>query len=98
MAKRILPPTYFFASLCLMLGLYFLLPLTHVAPSPWRWLSILPIGIGVWLNLAADRAKIFSSGASRKTAEPSRLKSAHFSLLRAEYDGNKRAPGMKRGL
>ena len=56
MPKTLLPPTYFLASLGLMAALAFALPVAAVLPWPWRVLGLTPIGGGVWLNLAADRA------------------------------------------
>jgi len=56
MAKRVLPPTYFLASLALMAALAFALPIASLLPWPWRAFGVVPIAAGVWLNLAADRA------------------------------------------
>lgn len=56
MRKRPLPPTYFLGSVCIMLGLHFLLPVARALPFPWTLSAVIPIVVGVWLNLAADRA------------------------------------------
>jgi protein-S-isoprenylcysteine O-methyltransferase Ste14 len=56
MPKRILPPTYFLGSLALMAALAYALPITEVVAWRWRALGVAPIAVGVWLNLAADRA------------------------------------------
>ena len=53
---RVLPPTYFFASLGLMAVLAFVAPIAAVFPWPWRAAGLIPIAAGVWLNLAAVRA------------------------------------------
>jgi protein-S-isoprenylcysteine O-methyltransferase Ste14 len=55
-ASRILPPTYFIASLGLMAVLAFVLPIADVLSWPWRAGGFIAIAAGVWLNLAADRA------------------------------------------
>ncbi len=55
MPKRVLPPTYFLASLALMAALAFA-PIAPLLAWPWRALGLFPIAAGVWLNLAADRA------------------------------------------
>lgn len=56
MTKRVLPPTYFLASLALMAALAFVFPIAPLLAWPWRALGVVPLGFGVWLNLAADRA------------------------------------------
>jgi protein-S-isoprenylcysteine O-methyltransferase Ste14 len=55
-AKGLLPPAYLFAAILLMAGLHFLLPVAQVAPFPWDLLGAVPLGLGVALNLLADRA------------------------------------------
>ena len=42
---RLLPPTYFFASLFLIFGLHFLLPVAHVLPSWWRLSGVIGGGV-----------------------------------------------------
>ena len=56
MPKRVLPPTYFLASLALMAALAFAVPVAPLLAWPWRAAGVVPIAAGVWLNLAADRA------------------------------------------
>ncbi len=56
MRERVLPPTYFLASLVLMATLAYALPITDVVAWSWRAIGIVPIAAGVWFNLAADRA------------------------------------------
>jgi len=55
-AKRILPPTYFFASIILMLILHFLAPVAKFIGYPWDLLGIVPLALGIILNLIADAA------------------------------------------
>jgi len=54
--KRVLPPVYLFLSLTAMFLLKFLLPVAEIAPYPWNLLGILPLALGVALNLVADAA------------------------------------------
>ncbi len=54
--RPILPPTYFLANLVLMATLAFALPIAGILVWPWRAAGLVPIAVGVWLNLAADRA------------------------------------------
>ncbi len=56
MTNRLLPPTYFLASLVLMAACAFALPIAPLLSWPWRATGVVPIAAGVLLNLAADRA------------------------------------------
>ena len=51
----ILPPTYFYVFLLLAIGLHFLLPLKKFIVTPYNYIGILLIGIGIWFNIWADR-------------------------------------------
>jgi len=52
--KKVLPPTYLFISIVLMLMLHFLLPLYEVITYPWILIGCLPLLLGIALNLIAD--------------------------------------------
>ena len=54
--QRALPPTYFFAAMAAAFLLHALLPVAHIVRFPWSLAGALPIVVGIWLNLAADRA------------------------------------------
>jgi protein-S-isoprenylcysteine O-methyltransferase Ste14 len=54
--KQILPPTYVLAALVLMLVLHFAFPGIRLIPPPWNLLGLIPLIIGVALNLIADSA------------------------------------------
>jgi protein-S-isoprenylcysteine O-methyltransferase Ste14 len=54
--KRVLPPTYLLVSIAAMVSLHFLLPGARVIAFPWALLGLLPMTLGVVLNLVADRA------------------------------------------
>ncbi len=51
---RPLPPTYFMLGLVAMLAAHSLVPLARIVGSPWRYAGVLPIALGVLLNLWAD--------------------------------------------
>ncbi len=53
--KDILPPTYFFAAIIIMLALYFLFPIKKVIPSPYNYFGVLIILIGLMMNIWASR-------------------------------------------
>ncbi len=52
---KVLPPVYFGVSILAMVGLRFLLSGPQVIGSPWRYLGLLPLGLGAGLNVVADR-------------------------------------------
>ena len=52
--SKLLPPTYFFIFSLLTIGLHFILPLMQLIYAPYRFIGILLLGIGIWLNMWAD--------------------------------------------
>jgi protein-S-isoprenylcysteine O-methyltransferase Ste14 len=54
--KRILPPACLLISIVAMIALAFLLPGMKIFPFPWNLLGVVPLVLGVILNLAADRS------------------------------------------
>ncbi len=54
MKKKILPPTYLFICLAILLIGNFILPTRQLIIFPFNLLGLLPIMFGVWLNLSAD--------------------------------------------
>lgn len=55
-SKRVLPPTYLLLSITTMVLFHFLIPVSDTAPYPWNLVGILPLLIGIYLNLMADAA------------------------------------------
>jgi protein-S-isoprenylcysteine O-methyltransferase Ste14 len=53
--KQILPPTYVLIALVAMLVLHFTFPGSKLILVPWNLLGLIPLAIGVTLNLIADR-------------------------------------------
>lgn len=54
--QKIMPTTLLLISILMMLTLHFLLPLMKIIPPFWNLLGLLPIIIGVYINLWADHA------------------------------------------
>lgn len=54
MNKRVLPPTYLLLALAAMLALHFLLPLAQIIPAPWTLAGLIPLALGIAVNIAAD--------------------------------------------
>jgi protein-S-isoprenylcysteine O-methyltransferase Ste14 len=52
--SKLLPPTYFFIFLLLTIGLHFIVPIMQLIYAPYRFIGILLLGIGIWLNIWAD--------------------------------------------
>jgi protein-S-isoprenylcysteine O-methyltransferase Ste14 len=56
MNHRILPPTWLLLAMLLIVLLHFLAPIAHIVRMPWNLLGLLPLGFGLAVTLAADRA------------------------------------------
>jgi protein-S-isoprenylcysteine O-methyltransferase Ste14 len=54
--KRILPPTYLFVAIVIMVVLHFLFPGARLITLPWNLLGAVPLVLGVVMNLIADGA------------------------------------------
>ena len=52
--SKLLPPTYFFIFLLLTIGLHFIIPIMQLIHVPYRFIGILLLGIGFWLNMWAE--------------------------------------------
>lgn len=52
--SKLLPPTYFFIYLLLTIGLHFIVPIMQLIYAPYRFIGILLLGIGIWLNMWTD--------------------------------------------
>jgi len=51
-----LPPTYLLVSIAAMVVLHFLLPVTTIIPLPWNVIGIIPLALGIAINIVADSA------------------------------------------
>jgi protein-S-isoprenylcysteine O-methyltransferase Ste14 len=54
--KELNPPVYFLIAILLTVALHFLLPSRELLPFPWRLVGLVPLLLGVVLNLLADRS------------------------------------------
>jgi protein-S-isoprenylcysteine O-methyltransferase Ste14 len=54
MKSRFQPPAYFVVFLVFSIGLHCVLPITRVVPSPYRYLGVILIGFGIFINLWTD--------------------------------------------
>ena len=56
MAKRVLPPTYVAGAIVAIAVAHVLVPLARVISGSWVFLGLIPLVLGVVLNLVADQA------------------------------------------
>lgn len=56
MNKKILPPTYLLIAILAMLVIHFVLPLSRIVPMPWNFAGLVPLLLGIAINLFADKA------------------------------------------
>jgi protein-S-isoprenylcysteine O-methyltransferase Ste14 len=68
-----MPTTYLAGAIVGMVILHLLLPLARVVPSPWSYLGVIPLGVGVALNLVADRAFKRAATTVKPFEQPSAL-------------------------
>lgn len=54
--RKVLPPTYLFVAIVIMVVLHFLLPGAKIIAYPWNFLGVVPLVLGITMNLIADRA------------------------------------------
>jgi len=53
--KKVLPPTYFFISLLLVVVLYLVFPIKTIIYYPWNLIGLIPGIAGAVLNMVADK-------------------------------------------
>ena len=54
--KPVLPPTYLWAAMIVMVALHFVFPIARLIPFPWQFIGVLPLLLGAALNISADKA------------------------------------------
>ena len=53
--SKISPPTYFYLLIILLIIIHFLLPIILIIKPPFSYLGIIPIIIGIYLNIWTDK-------------------------------------------
>jgi protein-S-isoprenylcysteine O-methyltransferase Ste14 len=53
---RVLPPLYFWTGLCAVLALHVAYPAADLLDLPWNLVGVLPLLLGIALNILADRS------------------------------------------
>ena len=54
-SRKMLPPTYLLIAILMMVLLGFFFPILRVIPPVWNLLGLIPIAVGITINLIADR-------------------------------------------
>jgi len=54
--KQILPTTYLLIALIIMVLFHFVIPIIKLIPCPWNLLGLIPMVIGILINIIADGA------------------------------------------
>jgi protein-S-isoprenylcysteine O-methyltransferase Ste14 len=55
-ARSIFPTHYLLIAILLMIALHFLYPMARIIPVPWIVFGLIPLAIGIAINLIADKA------------------------------------------
>lgn len=53
--KNVVPTTYLLIAIIVMIALHFLFPVVMIIPVMWNLLGIIPLALGVIINLIADK-------------------------------------------
>jgi protein-S-isoprenylcysteine O-methyltransferase Ste14 len=56
MSRKIMPTTYLLFALILILLLHFIYPIASILTRPWNLVGLIPLLLGIILNLLADQA------------------------------------------
>ncbi len=54
--RNIIPPVYLLLSIVVMVFLHFLFPGATVLVFPWQLFGVVPLVLGIGINLVADRS------------------------------------------
>jgi cadmium resistance protein CadD (predicted permease) len=54
--KNVMPTTYLLIAIVVMAALHFSFPVVRIIPPFWNLLGIIPLALGVIINLIADQA------------------------------------------
>lgn len=54
--QKVMPTAWLLIAIAAMIALHFLLPVMTIVPPLWNLLGIIPLALGVIVNLVADRA------------------------------------------
>jgi protein-S-isoprenylcysteine O-methyltransferase Ste14 len=54
--QKLLPPTYLYLAIALIIVLHILVPGPQVISSPWRYLGVMPLVLGSAFSVLADQA------------------------------------------
>lgn len=73
MFQKILPPAWLLAAIFLMILLHLVLPILYIIPAPWNLFGLIPLLLGIAVNILADKLFHRYHTAVRPFDEPSHL-------------------------
>ena len=73
MYRKIMPTTWLLIAVVLMVALRLLLPVPAIIPRPWHLIGLIPLALGVAVNLVADGAFRRAATTVKPYEEPSTL-------------------------
>jgi len=53
---EVIPPVYLFLAIVIMVLIHFLLPWTKLLALPWNLVGVIPLALGIVINLVADKS------------------------------------------
>jgi protein-S-isoprenylcysteine O-methyltransferase Ste14 len=56
MPRKIMPPTYMLIAMLSMIVFSVFLPVARIIPSPWNLLGLIPITLGVYIAVVAEKS------------------------------------------
>jgi len=71
--KGILPPTYFFVLLLIGIGFHLAYPALRIIHWPYNLIGLVPLSIGAWITIWADRMFKYRGTAVKPHLDPSEL-------------------------
>jgi protein-S-isoprenylcysteine O-methyltransferase Ste14 len=71
--NRLMPASWLLIALLAMLALRLVIPGPQMVPVPWNLLGLVPVALGIWINLAADKAIHLANTTVKPYEEPSAL-------------------------
>ena len=71
--NRLMPTSWLLIALLAMLALRLVIPGPQMVPVPWNLLGLMPVALGIWINLAADKEIHLTNTTVKPYEEPSAL-------------------------
>ena len=73
MNTKIMPTTYLLVAIILCVAFHFVFPIRFLIPSKWNLIGLIPLLVGIWINLAADKSLNFAETTVKPSEESNAL-------------------------